>query len=451
MSPVTVGAGHAPRTRKPIYQLLYVQVLIGVALGVALGHFAPDIAGHAKPFGDAFIKIVKMMIVPIVFCTITIGIANVDAGRSIGSSILKTMLLFYALTIVGLATGLIAVETIQPGLGMHIDVHAIDPKEAARYAAQAKPLDTVDVLLHIIPKSFFTPFAEGEVLPVLFIAIVAGFGLRKAGLAGETFLRGLESFSAALFMAFGSLMKLAPIGAFGAIAFIVAKSGLKTIGNLGLLIVTLYVACGFFVFVVLWALARFHGFSLFKVLRYFREELLVVLGTSSTEPVLPAVLYKLERLGCSKGSVGLSLPLGYSFNLDGTAIYLTLASLFLAQAMDIHLTGWQVTSMIFVMLLTSKGAAGVTGSGFAALVATLAAMPDTVPVAGVVIIAGIDRFMSEARALTSLVSNMVACIVIAMWEGECDRTVLARELNGEAADVPAERTSTVGAELPATA
>ena len=430
------------RERKPFYRALYFQVLVGVVAGIALGHFWPQIAPAAKPLGDAFIKIVKMMIVPVVFCTIVTGIAGVHADRSIGKSIVKAMGLFYALTIVALLTGLVSVETIQPGFGMHIDVHAIDPKEAARYAAQAKPLDTVDMLLHVIPKSFFTPFAEGEVLPVLFIAIIAGFGLRKAGPAGEPFIRGIESFSAALFLAFGSLMKLAPIGAFGAIAFIVAKNGIKTIGNLGMLIATLYVACGFFVFVVLGLLARLHGFSLLKLIRYIREELLVVLGTSSTEPVLPSMLFKLERLGCSKGSVGLTLPLGYSFNLDGTAIYLTLASLFLAQAMDIPMTGWQIASMIFVMLLTSKGAAGVTGSGFAALVATLAAMPDAVPVAGVVIIAGIDRFMSEARALTSLVSNAVACIVIAIWEGECDLDTLRAELNRGQASEPVSPVAT---------
>jgi len=233
-------------------------------------------------------------------------------------------------------------------------------------------------------------------------------------------------------------MKLAPIGAFGAVAFIVAKSGIEAIGNLGLLIVTLYVACFFFVFVVLGILARMHGFSLLRLLRYIRAELLIVLGTSSTEPVLPALLLKLEKLGCSKGSVGLTLPLGYSFNLDGTAIYLTLASLFLAQAMNIELTAWQIASLLLIMLLTSKGAAGVTGSGFAALVATLAAMPDTIPVAGVVLIAGIDRFMSEARALTSLISNAVACIVVALWEGECDRAQLLRELE-EGSPSPATR------------
>jgi aerobic C4-dicarboxylate transport protein len=421
---------------KPFYMQLYFQVLFGVILGVLLGHFFPDFAALFKPLGDAFIKIVKMMIVPVVFCTIVIGIATVGGNQSIGKTLLKAMGLFYVLTIIALTVGLIAVETIKPGEGMHIAASSIDPGEAARYAKGAKNLDFVDVLLHIIPPSFFTPFAEGEVLPVLFISIILGFGLRRAGAVGKVFLGGLESFSAGLFAAFGFLMKLAPLGAFGAIAFIIAKNGIKSIGNLGLLILTFYVASLFFVFVVLALLARLHGFSLWKLLRYIREELLVVLGTSSTEPVLPAMLFKLEKLGCSKGCVGLTLPLGYSFNLDGTAIYLTLASVFLAQAMDITLTQWQILSMIAVMLLTSKGAAGVTGSGFAALVATLAAMPDTVPVAGVVIIAGVDRFMSEARALTSLCSNAVAVVVVSIWEGACDKSVLKRELNeGYAADL----------------
>jgi len=397
--------------------------------GGLLGHFTPDFAAQFKPMGDAFIKIVKMMIVPVVFCTIVTGIATVGSGTSIGRVLLKAMLLFYVLTVIALMVGLVAVETIKPGDGMHIAASSIDPGQAAAYAKSAKKLDFVDVFLHIIPTSFFTPFAEGEVLPVLFIAIITGFGLRRVGEAGRPFLGGLESFSSALFAAFGFLMRLAPFGAFGAIAFIVARNGIKSIGNLGMLIATFYLASIFFVFVVLFLLARFHGFSIIKLLRYIREELLVVLGTSSTEPVLPSMLYKLEKLGCSKGAVGLTLPLGYSFNLDGTAIYLTLSSVFLAQALDIHLSQWQIISMILVMLLTSKGAAGVTGSGFAALVATLAAMPDTVPVAAVVIIAGIDRFMSEARALTSLCSNAVACIVIAIWEGDCDVTVLQRELN----------------------
>ncbi len=424
------AAPHAtPHVKKPLYQELYMQVLIGVLLGILLGHFAPDLAVKFKPFGDAFIKIVKMMIVPVVFCTIVVGVATVGADKSIGATLLKSMGLFYILTIIALIIGLVAVEGLSPGVGMHLDPKSIDPNEAARYAANAKKLDTVDVLLHIIPNSFFSPFAEGEVLPTLFIAIITGFGLRKIGKLGAPFLNGLQSFSEAIFAAFGFLMKFAPIGAFGAIAFVVAKNGIRTIGNLGFLILTFYAACLFFVFVVLWALARMHGFSLWKLLRYIRDELLVVLGTSSTEPVLPAMLYKLERLGCAKSSVGLTLPLGYSFNLDGTAIYLTLSAVFLAQAMDIPLTQMQILSMILIMLLTSKGAAGVSGSGFAALVATLAAMPDLVPVAGVVMLAGIDRFMSLGRALTSLCSNAVGCVVLAKWENACDLDTLNRELD----------------------
>lgn len=432
-------AGSVPSSPQKFYHALYFQVLVGVIAGILLGHFWPDFAAQMKPLGDAFVKIVKMMIVPVVFCTIVIGIATVGADESIGGTVLKAMALFYLLTIVALATGLVSVELMKPGVGMHIDPGSIDPAEAARYAKNAKPLNYIDVLLHIIPRSFFEPFAEGEVLPVLFISIVTGLGLRRAGAAGTSFLGGLQSFSKALFAAFGMLMKFAPIGAFGSIGYIVAKNGVRTIGNFGLLIATFYAASLFFVFVVLWSLARLNGFSLLKLLRYIREELLVVLGTASTEPVLPSMLLKLEKLGCSKASAGLTLPLGYSFNLDGTAIYLTLASVFLAQAMDIPLTTPQIVSMILVMLLTSKGAAGVTGSGFAALVATLAAMPDTIPVAGVVLIAGIDRFMSEARALTSLCSNAVACVVIAMWDGACDRSTLKQELERghyERASVP---------------
>jgi aerobic C4-dicarboxylate transport protein len=420
--------GSVPSSPQKFYHALYFQVLVGVITGILLGYFWPDFAAQMKPLGDAFIKIVKMMIVPVVFCTIVIGIATVGADESIVRTVLKAMALFYLLTIVALATGLVSVELLKPGVGMHIDPRSIDPAETARYVKNVKPLDYIDVLLRIIPRSFFEPFAEGEVLPVLFISIITGLGLRRAGAAGASFLGGLQSFSKALFAAFGMLMKLAPIGAFGSIGYIVAKNGVRTIGNFGLLIATFYAASLFFVFVVLWALARLNGFSLLKLLRYFREELLVVLGTASTEPVLPSMLLKLEKLGCSKASVGLTLPLGYSFNLDGTAIYLTLASVFLAQAMDIPLTTPQIVSMILVMLLTSKGAAGVTGSGFAALVATLAAMPDTIPVAGVVLIAGIDRFMSEARALTSLCSNAVACVVIAIWDGACDRWTLKQEL-----------------------
>jgi aerobic C4-dicarboxylate transport protein len=407
---------------------LYVQVLIGLAVGIAVGHWWPDFGAELKPLGDGFVKFVKMMIAPIVFCTIVSGITSLGDGRGIGKTLLKAMGLFYALTIIALLTGLAAVLLMQPGAGMHIDPQHLDAAVAAKYASKVPPRGFTEFVLHIIPTSFFGAFAEGEVLPVLLLSVLCGFGLTKIGKAAQPVLDAIDGFSHMLFTAFGFIMRLAPLGAFGAMAFTVGRYGIKSIGSLGLLISTFYVACILFVVVVLGALARMHGFSLFKLLRYIREELLVVLGTSSSEPVLPRLLMKLQRLGCRKGVVGLVLPTGYSFNLDGTAIYLTLASLFIAQACDITLSWGQIAAMLGLMLLTSKGAAGVTGSGFVALVATLTVMPD-LPVAGVALIVGIDRFMSEARALTSTMSNAVACVVVSIWEKACDRQVLDYELS----------------------
>lgn len=369
-----------------------------------------------------------MMIAPIVFCTIVSGITSLGDGRGVGKTLLKAMGLFYALTIIALLTGLAAVLLMQPGAGMHINPQHLDAGVAAKYASKVPPRGFTEFVLHIIPTSFFGAFAEGEVLPVLLLAVLCGFGLTKIGKAAQPVLDAIDGFSHMLFTAFGFIMRLAPLGAFGAMAFTVGRYGIKSIGSLGLLIGTFYVACILFVVVVLGKLAKMHGFSLFKLLRYIREELLVVLGTSSSEPVLPRLLMKLQRLGCRKGVVGLVLPTGYSFNLDGTAIYLTLASLFIAQACDITLTWGQTAAMLGLMLLTSKGAAGVTGSGFVALVATLTVMPD-LPVAGVALIVGIDRFMSEARALTSTMSNAVACVVVSIWENACDRQVLDYELS----------------------
>ena len=406
---------------------LYVQVLIGLALGIAVGHWWPDFGANLKPLGDGFVKLVKMMIAPVVFCTIVSGITSLGDSKEIGKTLVKAMGLFYVLTILALLTGLAAVFLLQPGAGMNIDPATLDASVAAKFGKSAPPQGFVEFVLHVVPASFFGAFAEGEVLPVLLLAVLCGFGLTRIGKAGAPMLAGIDSFSHVLFAAFGFIMKLAPLGAFGAMAFTVGKYGIKSIGSLGLLIGTFYVACGFFVAVVLGLLARLHGFKLWQVLRYFREELLVVLGTSSSEPVLPRLLQKLERLGCKKGVVGLVLPTGYSFNLDGTAIYLTLASMFIAQACNIHLSVGQIAAMLGLMLLTSKGAAGVTGSGFVALVATLTVMPD-LPVAGVALIVGIDRFMSEARALTSTISNCVACIVVSIWEKACDRQQLASEL-----------------------
>ena len=413
---------------KKLLKLLYVQVLIGLVLGITVGHFWPEFGAALKPLGDGFVKLVKMMIAPVVFCTIVTGITSLGDSKEIGKTLLKAMGLFYALTILALVTGLVAVFVLQPGAGMHIDPKNLDASVATSFAKQIHIHGFADFVLHIIPNAFFGAFAEGEVLPVLLLAVLCGFGLTRIGATARPVLDSIEGFSHMLFAAFGIIMRLAPIGAFGAMAFTVGRYGIKSIGSLGLLIGTFYVACIFFVVVVLGVLARLHGFKLWQLLRYIREELLVVLGTSSSEPVLPRLLVKLERLGCKKGVVGLVLPTGYSFNLDGTAIYLTLASMFIAQACDIHLSWGQIAAMLGIMLLTSKGAAGVTGSGFVALVATLTVMPE-LPVAGVALIVGVDRFMSEARALTSTISNAVACIVVSKWENACDHAVLTRELS----------------------
>jgi len=412
---------------KKALKLLYVQVLIGVILGIAVGFFFPAFGADLKVLGDLFVRVVKMMIAPIVFCTIVTGITSLTDSRKIGRTLGKSLGLFYVLTILSLLIGLASVLIIKPGQGLHIDPTHLDPSVAADAAKNGSPDSFSEFILHIIPETFFGAFTDGHVLPVLLLAVLCGFGLSKIGRAGQPVLNGINSFSHLLFAVFGYLMRLAPLGAFGAMAFTVGKYGIKSIGSLGLLIATFYLACGIFVVVVLGVLARTHGFSLWRLLRYFREELLVVLGTSSSEPVLPRLLMKLERLGCKRGVVGLVLPTGYSFNLDGTAIYLTLASLFIAQACDITLSFGQIIAMLGLMLLTSKGAAGVTGSGFVALVATLAVFP-TLPVAGVALIVGIDRFMSEARALTSTMSNIVASVVVSKWENAVDEETLQYEL-----------------------
>jgi aerobic C4-dicarboxylate transport protein len=413
--------------RNPFYRILYVQVLIGLMLGVLTGHFWPEFGAALKPFGDGFVKLVKTMIAPIVFCTIVSGINSINDSREIGRTLVKSMALFYLLTVLALLAGLIAVSLIQPGAGMHVSVSTLDPSVAAKFSKQAASSGFADFVLHIIPHSFFGAFADGEVLPVLLVSVLVAFGVSRAGEGGAAVTKAIDSFSRVLFVSFGFIMKLAPLGAFGAMAFTVGRYGIRSIGSLGLLILTFYVACSVFVVIVLGTLARLNGFSLWKTIRYFKEELLIVLGTSSSEPAMLGALRKLEQLGCRKGVSGLVLPMGYSFNLDGSAIYLTLASMFIAQACDIHLSWGQIGAMLGLMLLTSKGAAGVTGSGFVALVATLTVMPD-LPVTGVALLVGIDRFMSEARALTSMISNCVAAITISLWENACDREVLAREL-----------------------
>jgi aerobic C4-dicarboxylate transport protein len=407
---------------------LYVQVLIGVVLGIAVGYFFPKFGADLKVLGDMFVRIVKMMIAPIVFCTIVSGITSLTDTRKIGTTLGKALGLFYGLTILSLFIGLAAVLVLKPGAGMHINPAHLDASVAAKAAKSAPPGTFAEFIMHVIPATFVGAFTEGEVLPVLLLALLCGFGLSRIGSAGRPVLNVINSFSHLLFAIFGYLMRLAPVGAFGAMAFTVGKYGVKSIGSLGLLIGTFYLACIVFVVVVLGVLARTHGLSLWRILRYVREELLIVLGTSSSEPVLPRLLMKLERLGCRRGIAGLVLPTGYSFNLDGTAIYLTLGSLFIAQACDIQLSFGHILAMLGLMLLTSKGAAGVTGSGFVALVATLTVFP-ALPVAGVALLVGIDRFMSEARALTSTISNVVASLVVSKWENAVDTETLQRELS----------------------
>ena len=423
---------------KSILGHLYVQVLIGVALGILVGALWPDLGSSLKPLGDGFVKLVKFMIAPIVFCTIVSGITSLTDTKKVGPTLLRSLGLFYVLTLVALAIGLGAVMLFQPGAGMHINPAHLDTSVASKYTTQLPSSNPVDFLLSIIPTSFVGAFANGEVLPVLVIALLCGFAFSKLGAPGQLALNLVNSFNKLLFVVFGFLMKVAPIGAFGAMAFTVGKYGAHSIGNLGMLILAFYTACIIFVVLALGILAKLAGFSLWRILRYFRDEFLIVLATSSSEPVLPRLLSKLERIGCDRGVVGLVVPTGYSFNLTGTAVYLTLASMFIAQACDIHL-GWdQILLMLGMMLLTSKGAAGVTGSGFVALVATLTVMP-TLPVAGVALIVGIDRFMSEARALTSTVANIVSCVAIAKWQHALDTDKLQSELKAGFVQTEAEK------------
>jgi aerobic C4-dicarboxylate transport protein len=420
---------------KSILGHLYVQVLIGVALGILVGALWPDLGSSLKPIGDGFVKLVKFMIAPIVFCTIVGGITSLTDTKKVGPTLIRSLGLFYVLTALALALGLAAVMLFQPGAGMHIDPAHLDTSVAAKYTSQLPSSNPVDFFLSIIPTTFVGAFADGEVLPVLVIALLCGFGFSKLGAPGQQALNVVNSFNKLLFVVFGYIMKVAPLGAFGAMAFTVGKYGTHSIGNLGMLILAFYAACIVFVAVGLGILAKLTGFSLWQILRYFKDEFLIVLATSSSEPVLPRLLTKLERIGCDRSVVGLVVPTGYSFNLTGTAIYLTLASMFIAQACDINLSWDQILLMLGMMLLTSKGAAGVTGSGFVALVATLTVMP-TLPVAGVALIVGIDRFMSEARALTSTVCNIVSCVAVAKWQGALNIEKLRAEL--QAGYVPTE-------------
>lgn len=424
----TARSATAGSPLKPFYKHLYAQVLTAIVLGVLLGHFYPHLGEAMKPLGDGFIKLIKMLIAPIIFCTVVHGIAGMDDMKKVGRVGIKALVYFEVVTSLALIVGLIVVNILQPGVGMNVDTHALDTKSIQVYTTKAGQQGTVEFLMHIIPNTVVGAFAEGEILQVLLFAILFAFGLFMMGERGRPVLAFIDIVSHTFFGIVGIIMKAAPIGAFGAMAFTIGKYGLGALLLLAKLMASFYLTCVIFVIFVLGGIAWLVGFNIFKFINYIKEELLIVLGTSSSESVLPRMIEKMGNLGCKQSVVGLVIPTGYSFNLDGTCIYLTMTAIFLAQATNTELTLWQQLGIIGVLLLTSKGAAGVTGSGFIVLAATLASV-GTIPVASIALILGVDRFMSEARALTNLVGNGVATVVIAKWENALDEERMHRVLD----------------------
>jgi len=439
--------------KKPLYTSLYLQVIVAIILGVLLGFFLPETAVAMKPLGDAFIKLIKMIIAPIIFCTVVVGIAGMEDMKKVGKTGGYALLYFEIVSTIALIVGLTIVNTVQPGAGMNIDPATLDTKAVAAFAKPGQLQGTTEFLLNIIPNTVIEAFDKGEILQVLLFAVLFGFALHKFGGRGTLVFDWVEKSSHVLFTIVGYIMRVAPIGAFGAMAFTIGKYGVGSLLSLGKLMGTFYLTCLVFILVVLGIIARVHGFSILKFIRYIKEELLIVLGTSSSESVLPRMMAKMENLGVKKSTVGLVIPTGYSFNLDGTSIYLTMAAVFVAQATNTPMTLTQQLTLLGVLLLTSKGAAGVTGSGFIVLAATLSAVGH-VPVAGLALILGIDRFMSEARALTNLIGNGVATVVVGRWCGELDEARMNRVLNRES-DIEAEEPEAVLGEkdvrMPATA
>jgi aerobic C4-dicarboxylate transport protein len=433
------GTVTAPPSRiRRLLSHLYLQCLIGVIAGAAVGWLWPAFGADLKPLGDGFIALVKMMIAPIIFCTVVHGIASMDNLRAVGRVSLKALIYFEVLTTVAMVIGLVVVNIVKPGSGLHVGISSLSTNGLPPAATEHEGF--ADFLLAMIPATLVSALTGNEILPVLLISVLFGFGLHASGGAGRSIASGVEKFSTVLFTLIRWIMRLAPIGAFGSMAFTIGNYGLDTLRHLFLLVGSFWLTALFFVLVVLGTVMRLNGLRMLPFLRYIKEELLIVLGTSSTEPVLPRMMAKLQHVGASKPVVGITLPAGYSFNLDGTAIYLTMGSVFLAQALGIDLSLTQQLSMLAVMLLTSKGAAGVTGSGFIALAATLSAIPH-VPVAALALIFGIDRFMSEARALTSLVGNGVATLAVARWEGQLDEDRAKAVLRGEIPFVPVPEVS----------
>ncbi len=404
---------------RPWYAHLYVQVLIAIVLGVAIGHFYPATGTALKPLGDAFVALIRMMITPVIFCTVVHGIASMSDLRKVGRVGLKTLVYFEVVSTLALAIGLLVGELVQPGAGFNVDPAKLDPKAIANFVTQAQHEGVVPHLLAIIPTTFVDALAKGDLLQVLLVAILTGFAVAHMGPTGEKVAAAIDTAGKVLFRVIGMVVRVAPIGAFGAMAFTVGAFGVGALWNLIFLIGTFYLTAVLFVVVVLGLVARLAGFSILRFVAYIKDELLIVLGTSSSETVLPHMLQKMERLGASKSVVGLVIPTGYSFNLDGTNIYMTLATLFLAQATNTHLSFGQEATILVIAMLTSKGASGVTGAGFITLAATLAIVPD-IPIQSLALLIGIDKFMSECRALTNLVGNGVATVVISRWEGELD-------------------------------
>jgi aerobic C4-dicarboxylate transport protein len=414
-------------TKQPFYKSLYVQVLIAIAIGIALGHYYPQTAVLMKPLGDGFVKLIKMAIAPIIFCTVVTGIAGMQSMKAVGKTGGMALLYFEIVSTIALIIGLVVVNVVQPGAGMHVDPASLDTSKIAAYAAAGAKQSTVDFLMNIIPNTVVGAFANGDILQVLFFSVLFGYALHRMGSLGQPIFLFIERFTQVMFNIINVIMRVAPIGAFGAMAFTIGAYGVGSLVQLGELMACFYLTCILFVLLVLGSIARCHGFNILRFINYIREELLIVLGTSSSESALPRMIAKMEKLGCDKTVVGLVIPTGYSFNLDGTSIYLTMAAVFIAQATDTQMDIIHQVTLLAVLLIASKGAAGVTGSGFIVLAATLSAVGH-LPVAGLALILGIDRFMSEARALTNLVGNGVATVVVAKWCKELDEETLHREL-----------------------
>ncbi|MFP5454602.1 MAG: dicarboxylate/amino acid:cation symporter [Alphaproteobacteria bacterium] len=424
-----IDTADAPVARPPFWRSLYAQVLVAIVLGVALGWLAPDIGEQLKPLGDAFIKLVKMIIAPVIFLTVVTGIAGLGHLGELGRVAAKAFGYFLTVSTLALIVGLIVANVVQPGNGLHIAPAALDASHVADYAQKAHDQSLIGFLMGIIPDTLLSAIAKGEILQVLFVAILFGIALSLVGPRASPVLDLLETLTLVIFRLVAILMKAAPIGAFGAMAFTIGKFGVGALANLGGLILCFYLTSALFILVVLGLIARLSGFSILRLIAYLKDELLLVLGTSSSESALPNLMTKMEQAGCAKPVVGLVVPTGYSFNLDGTNIYMTLAALFIAQACDIDLSLGEQISLLLVAMISSKGAAGVTGAGFVTLAATLSIVP-SVPVAGMALILGIDRFMSECRSLTNFIGNAVATVVVARWEGALDREKLAAALGG---------------------